>query len=254
MNSISLSLRNALNNNNQNPIFQNGQNFNDSRNFENINNFRQRSKLSNSNQASSKDIEEDAQSNFSFVSSHYERIKNYLNNKDNLDFLLNILQFIIVGIILFFIFKYGLRFSRAVRVTVTEKAKVLADPKKLLINIIWGIIKGILVGIMWNYLYLSLPLAVFSFIAYKIKEKIDFKNLCKKIIEDIKDDLRSRPSDKNGRRTISEKDIKAKYSKKYNIDYNTFVKKYLQELKKMRSDDHSLKEYPVQGEIFWELV
>ena len=254
LNSISVSIRNALNNNNQNPNFQNGQNFDDSRNFENINNFRQRPKLSNSNQTSSKDIEEDAQSNFSFVSSHYERIKNYLNNKDNLDFLLNILQFIIVGIILFFIFKYGLRFSRAVRLTVTEKAKVLADPKKLLINIIWGIIKGILVGIMWNYLYLSLPLAVISFIAYKIKEKIDFKNLCKKIIEDIKDDLRIGPSDKNGRRTISEKDIKAKYSKKYNIDYNTFVKKYLQELKKMRSDDHSLKEYPVQGEIFWELV
>ena len=46
------------------------------------------------------------------------------------------------------------------------------------------------------------------FIAYKIKEKIDFKNLCKKIIEDIKDDLRSGPSDKNGRRTISEKDFK----------------------------------------------
>ena len=61
---------------------------------------------------------------------------------------------------------------------------------------------------MWNYLYLSSPLAVISFIAYKIKEKIDFKNLWKKITEDIKDDLRSGPSDKNGRRTISEKDFK----------------------------------------------
>ena len=59
---------------------------------------------------------------------------------------------------------------------------------------------------MWNYLYLSSPLAAISFIAYKIKEKIDFKNLWKKITEDIKDDLRSGPSDKNGRRTISEKD------------------------------------------------
>ena len=57
---------------------------------------------------------------------------------------------------------------------------------------------------MWNYLYLSSPLAVISFIAYKIKEKIDFKNLWKKITEDIKNDLR----DKNGRRTISEKDFK----------------------------------------------
>ena len=77
-----------------------------------------------------------------------------------------------------------------------------------MINIIWGIIKGIPIGIMWNYLYLSSPLAVISFIAYKIKEKIDFKNLWKKITEDIKDDLRSGPSDKNARRTISEKDFK----------------------------------------------
>ena len=90
LNSISISIRNALNNNNRNPKIQNGQNFDDSRNFENINNFKQRQKLPNSNQTSSKDIEEDAQSNFSFAS-NYERIKKYLNNKDNLDFLLNIL-------------------------------------------------------------------------------------------------------------------------------------------------------------------
>ena len=79
-----------MNNNIRNPKIQNGQNFDDSRNFENINNFKQRQKLPNSNQTSSKDIEEDAQSNFSFAS-NYERIKNYLNNnKHN--------QFIIVGI------------------------------------------------------------------------------------------------------------------------------------------------------------
>ena len=250
MNTISLSIRNAMNNNYQNPQFQNGQNFDNSGNLQNNSNFRQRPILSNNNQIITNDIEEDVQSNFSF-SSHYERIKNYLSNKDNLDFLLKVLQFIMVGIILLFLFKYGLRFSRATREMVTERAKVLTDPKKLLINIIWGIIKGILVGVLWKYLYLSLPFAVISYIAYQIKEKINFNNTCKKIIEDIKNDLSKGPLDKNGRRTISEKEIKSKYSKKYNIDYNTFDNKYLKELKKMRSNDHSLKEYPVQGDTCW---
>ncbi len=67
-------------------------------------------------------------------------------------------------------------------------------------------------------------------------------------MEDIKDEL------KNGRKTISEKIIKSKYSKKYKINYNTFVNKYFKELKKMRSNEHSLKEYSGDGEISWGFI
>ena len=199
----------------------------------------------------------DTHSNFS-ITSKFDRIKNYFENKENRDFCFNILQIIIVGIIFLVIFSYGLRFSHSIRESVTETAKTIVNPRKLLTDIIWGIIKGIIVGILWKYIFVTIPLAMIALVVYFSKKKYDFKQICKKIIEEIKNDLRNKPLDENGRKSMSEKEINLKYSKKYKIDYNTFVKIYLKELNELRKKDHSLKQSQMIGtqgiyETRWEL-
>ena len=47
--------------------------------------------------------------------------------------------------------------------------------------------------------------------------------------------------DENGKKSISENDIITKYTRKYNLDRNTFVKKYLKELYLLRKNENSLK-------------
>ena len=117
-----------------------------------------------------------------------------------------------------------------------------------------SLIKGIISGILWKYIYITLPLAIISYIAYTFNKKYEFKNIFKKIIEDIKRDLRNMPLDENGRKSMSEKDIILKYSKKYKIEYNIFVRKYLKELNNLRKKDHSLKQSQmVDNQIRWEL-
>ena len=76
---------------------------------------------------------------------------------------------------------------------------------------------------------------------------------------DIKNNLKIAPMDSNGIRSISEIEIIEKYSKKYNIDSETFVKRYLEKLKSLLRDDPSLierKTKNIQGVMVtkWELV
>ena len=62
------------------------------------------------------------------------------------------------------------------------------------------------------------------------------------------------PLDENGRRSISQNEIISKYSKKYNIEYNTFIRQYLKKLNNLRKKDHSLKlSQMVDNQIRWEL-
>ena len=76
---------------------------------------------------------------------------------------------------------------------------------------------------------------------------------------DIKNNLKIAPMDSNGIRSISEIEIIEKYSKKYNIDSDTFVKTYLEKFKSLLREDPSLiekKTKNIQGVMVtkWELV
>ena len=95
-------------------------------------------------------------------------------------------------------------------------------------------------------------------LGYIYVDKYNFKKKCKQIVEDIKKELRRKPMDNNGMRTISENEIISRYSQKYNIDRATFETRYLKYLNKLRSKDKSLKEhqnYNEQGKImkYWFL-
>ena len=113
---------------------------------------------------------------------------------------------IIARFILLIIFGYGLRYSRTIRETFSKTVENITNPRAF-INILWGFIKGIIAGIFWKYLFITLPLAVISFFVYKFKKQSDFKNTCKKIIEDIKNDLRRNALDENGRKLFEKKKL-----------------------------------------------
>ena len=70
--------------------------------------------------------------------------------------------------------------------------------------------------------------------------------------------IRNSPKDNYGRKSMPESEIISKYSKKYKIDFNVFIKKYLKQIKKLREKEHSLKIVPKIGEqgvviSLWEL-
>ena len=76
-----------------------------------------------------------------------------------------------------------------------------------------------------------------------------FKNLCRKIFEDIKKELKKRES-----RSMSENEIIVKYSTKYKIKRNSFVNEFLKELYKLKKKDNSLKiKYSENGVTIWKL-
>lgn len=246
-NAISLSIENAIKDNNQNNKVNNSQYHS---------NIRERRAILSNQKGEEYYEDEDVHSNFSIMTK-FDKIKNYFENKENRDFCLHILQMIIVAFIFFAFISFGFRFSSSIKEKIIEGGKAIANPKKLLLGIIWGLIKGIIVGILWKYIYRILFLAVIAFFVYYNKNKYDFKKLCEKIVQDIKNDLRNKPVDQNGRHSISENEIILKYAKKYNIDYNTFAKKYLKQLKELRKKDYTLKEYSIMNQgnpkTIWEL-
>ena len=253
LNSISLSIQNAIKDNNNNgQMTPSGINNN---NYQNNRRPRQTNNMSVIHESDNDD--EDDKSNFSFTS-NINRVKNYFNNKENRDFCYNILKIIIIGIILLIIVSYGLRFSRSIADGATKAFDTVTNPRRILKDIIWGIIKGIIVGLLWNNIYYIIPLVIISFVGYIYVDKYNFKKKCKQIVEDIKKELRRKPMDNNGMRTISENEIISRYSQKYNIDRATFETRYLKYLNKLRSKDKSLKEhqnYNEQGKImkYWFL-
>ena len=81
---------------------------------------------------------------------------------------------------------------------------------------------------------------------YKIRK---FKNLCRKIFEDIKKELKKRES-----RSMSENEIIFKYSTKYKIKRDSFINEFLEELYQMKKKDNSLKiKYSENGVSIWKL-
>ena len=199
----------------------------------------------------------DNQSNISFIT-ELEKIKNFFTFKESEDFCYGFLKLIIFVFLFLIIIKFGIRYNSVIRAKISETAKTISNPKRLFIDIIWGTTKAVLIGIFWKYLFIMIPLAIISYMTYKYAKRNKFKKTCKKIIEDIKNDLRNSPKDNYGRKSMPESEIISKYSKKYKIDFNVFIKKYLKQIKKLREKEHSLKIVPKTGEqgiviSLWEL-
>ena len=175
-----------------------------------------------------------------------------IENKNNIELLLYILFLIIGGLLIYFVLKIIFRVSNTLTEGVTQTVRIVTNPRRLFRELIWGLIKSILIGILYEYIYITLPLAILSFVIYMLKQRREFNKLCKQIIEDIKKDLENKMD-----KSISENEIIDKYSKKYNIDKNIFIKKYLKALRELRKKDHSLKlsQNNNKGvtETFWEL-
>ena len=186
-----------------------------------------------------------------------EEIQNGISNrenKSNIDMFLYILLLIIGSLLLYFVLKIIFRAGNTFAEGVTQTIRVISNPKKLLRDLIWGLIKSVLIGILYDYISITLPMSIFSFAIYLYKQKRDFEALCKQIIEDIKTDLENKMD-----KSMSENDIINIYSKKYNINKNTFIKKHLIKLYQLRKKDHSLKisqniNDKGEKETIWELV
>jgi len=178
----------------------------------------------------------------------------YQNNKNYIDLMLYILLLITAGFLIYFVLKIIFRVGNTFTQAVTQTVQVVANPRRLLRDLIFGLIKSILMGIFLEYAYVTLPMAIISFLIIKFKQRREFKKLCQQIIEEIKKDLENSEN-----KSINENEIIDKYSKKYNIDKNTFLKKYLKELYRLRKDDHSLKLSQIINEkgeniTAWELI
>ena len=85
---------------------------------------------------------------------------------------------------------------------------------------------------IWPYALVFMAVATI----YNYYKRCKFKNLCRKIFEDIKKELKKRES-----RSMSENEIIVKYSMKYKIKRNSFVNEFLKELYKLKKKDNSLK-------------
>ena len=164
---------------------------------------------------------------------------------------------IFFAIILLVIFKYGLRFNCTIKDNINRIAKAISNPRIFFKNI-FSLVKGINGNILWIFLSIILLFAIIYLIVFQLKKKNIFNNICKRIVEDIKNDLRISPLDENGRKSITEKQIIVKYAQKYNIKYDTFTKKYLKQLYELGKNDKSLKiskinNTPEDFVIKWEL-
>ena len=96
-NAISLSIQNAINDNNRN--LQMGQSINSFQNYPNNLNRNQPIMVNNSQNSLDYQDDGDAQSTFS-LASKFEQVKDYFSNKENRDFCWNIVQMVIIGIII----------------------------------------------------------------------------------------------------------------------------------------------------------
>jgi hypothetical protein len=250
INPISLTIQSAVNENstnrnNQYENFRNGYNPNTNNNQRNFIENR-RPIIANNNRGIQEEDDGDGESNFSFTSK-FDRIKNFFNEKENRDTCFNILQFIIIAVILSIIIRYGIRYSHTIGEKVADTAKTITDPK-FFFEIILGLIKEIIVGLFLKKFYITIPLIILSLYIYHYRKKSQFEKVCKDIIEDIKKYLRTAPPDRNGNRTITINEIINRYTQKYNIDRNIFMKKYIKELDSLRRRDHALKESNVINE------
>ena len=183
----------------------------------------------------------------------FDNDSNYFN-KNNMDLMLYIILLVASAFLLYFVFRVIFHIGNAVTETVNESVRIIASPRRLFRDLIWGLIKSILLGFLYDYIHITLPMAIISLIIYKQKRKKEFEKLCRQIMEDIKKDLENKKDN-----STSEIELINYYSKKYNIDKDTFSKKYFKKLKELRKKDPSLKiseSINDDGEmvILWELV
>ena len=185
-----------------------------------------------------------------------EELDNESNNKSkyNIDLIVYIILLIACAMLFYFIFKGIFHFGNAITETVKETVHFISNPRRLFRDLILGLIKSILLGLVYQYIHITLPLAIVSLLIYEYKQKREFEKLCKEIIEDIKKDL-----EKKKDKAMSEIELIDYYSKKYNIDKKTFSKKYFKRLKELRKTDPCLKLSESindngEIEILWELA
>ncbi len=156
--------------------------------------------------------------------------------REKLNSIFLILLVMISAIILYIVIKAFLRFGNAVTRTVSNTVEVITNPRYIIRDLLWGLIKSLLLGIVWNYIQVTLPLAIISFVIYKYKKKYEFKQLCKKIIKEIQEEVNKRKN-----KSITESEIIDIFSKKYKIDKDIFIKKHYKELCALRKKEPILK-------------
>ena len=106
------------------------------------------------------------------------------------------------------------------------------------------------------YLFLSCIKNFFVFLyhlIFKCKQRRNFKKVCKKIFENIKETIKNKMD-----KCMSETEIIEIFSRQYSIEKDIFIKDYMHELNKLRKKDPSFKffkDWNNEGkkEIFWEL-
>ena len=219
-----------------------------------VNSSNNNSNKNNKHKHSRKELERFNEESFIEEEDEQDNKSDYQNNKNYMDLMLYILLLIIAGFLIYFVLKIIFRVGNTFTQAVTQTVEVVTNPRRLLRDLIFGLIKSILMGIFLEYAYVTLPTAIISFLIIKFKQRREFKKLCQQIIEEIKKDLENAKN-----KSMSENEIIDKYSKNYNIDKNTFLKKYLKELYKLRKDDHSLKLIQTINEkgeniTSWELI
>ena len=218
------------------------------------NNFKNKN-LNSSNRYRNSALKENNEADYLEEEKQDDIQNNYYDNNDKnyIDLLLYILLLIMAALLIYFVLKIIFKVGNTITEAVTESVNVISNPRRLFRDLIWGFIKSILVGILYDYIYITLPMVILSFVIYKAKERFEFKKICKQIIEDVKRDLENKMD-----KTMSENEIIDTYSKKYNIDKNIFMKKYLKELRNLRKKDHTLKlsqnlNSKGEFETYWDL-
>ena len=105
--------------------------------------------------------------------------------------------------------------------------------------------------ILFGFLMIILPLIIICYLFNRWRRNRKIKKLSKKIFQEIKKILESRMD-----KSMSENEIIQYFSRKYNIDKEFFVKRFLEkELIKLCEKDKSIKFFTEHetGNLFWEL-
>ena len=110
---------------------------------------------------------------------------------------------------------------------------------------------SIFLPILFGFLMVCLPLIIICYLFYRWRRSRKIRKLSKKIFQEIKKILENRMD-----KSMSENEIIQYFSRKYNIDKEFFVKRYLEkELLKLCEKEKSIKFFTdsENGNLFWEL-
>ena len=116
---------------------------------------------------------------------------------------------------------------------------------------IFAFFSSIFLPIIFGFLMVCLPLIIICYLFNRWRRNRKIRKLSKKIFQEIKKILEIRMD-----KSMSENEIIQYFSRKYNIDKEFFVKRYLvKELLKLCEKDKSIKFFTdsENGNLFWEL-